>query len=316
MFERTPSTLLTLSLSLTLGLATLSQVACASPAAGARSAAQDTRTDAEQRSQQLAQADNKEIDPDAMDAAQAQRKQMDKASDDVTQDMKENADSSMQGVDEPKIDPDTMDAAQAQRKQMDKAADDVVHDMNKEADGHGHAHQHMDKDHDKMMADGEKAHHKMLVPMAIAVLMPTQGSSVEGTITFEQTKDGVIVTADVTGLEPNQKHGFHIHEFGDVSDPTGKAAGEHYNPENHEHALPMDGDNDDTRHAGDLGNLEADADGNATLTQTFDNISIAGTMNPILGRGLIIHAQPDDGGQPSGNAGDRIAQAVIGVASK
>jgi Cu-Zn family superoxide dismutase len=45
-----------------------------------------------------------------------------------------------------------------------------------------------------------------------------------------------------------------------------------------------------------------------------DNISVAGTKNPIVGRGVIVHAKVDDGGQPVGNAGGRIACGVIGVA--
>jgi Cu-Zn family superoxide dismutase len=135
---------------------------------------------------------------------------------------------------------------------------------------------------------------------------------VKGTITFRQTEGGVAVTANVTGLEPNSKHGFHVHEFGDPSSDDGSAMGGHYNPEGHAHALPASGDAE--RHAGDFGNLEADADGNATFNMTFENISLAGKKNPILGRGLIVHEKPDDGGQPTGNAGGRIAQAVIGVA--
>jgi Cu-Zn family superoxide dismutase len=45
------------------------------------------------------------------------------------------------------------------------------------------------------------------------------------------------------------------------------------------------------------------------------NISIQGQKNPILGRAVIVHAKPDDGGQPVGNAGARIACGVIGVAN-
>ena len=52
----------------------------------------------------------------------------------------------------------------------------------------------------------------------------------------------------------------------------------------------------------------------ATLAPTGLNISVAGAKNPVLGRAIIVHAKPDDGGQPVGNAGARIAQGVIGVA--
>ena len=47
----------------------------------------------------------------------------------------------------------------------------------------------------------------------------------------------------------------------------------------------------------------------------MNNISIAGMKNPIIGRGVIVHAKVDDGGQPVGNAGARIACGVIGVAN-
>jgi Cu-Zn family superoxide dismutase len=89
------------------------------------------------------------------------------------------------------------------------------------------------------------------------------------------------------------------------------SAGGHYNPENHPHALP----DSSNRHAGDLGNLQADDQGKAHYEITVDNISVAGTKNPIIGRGVIVHAKPDDGGQPVGNAGGRIACGVIGVAN-
>ena len=67
------------------------------------------------------------------------------------------------------------------------------------------------------------------------------------------------------------------------------------------------------RHAGDFGNLDADANGNATMKLVVSNISLAGQLSPIIGRGLVVHAKLDDGGQPSGNAGDRIAVGVIEV---
>lgn len=145
---------------------------------------------------------------------------------------------------------------------------------------------------------------------AVAVLHPTEGNKVKGWVKFEQTNAGVKVTAHVEGLKPNSKHGFHIHEFGDCSAPDGTSAGGHYNPEGHEHALP-DGK---TRHAGDLGNLEANAQGMAHYEMVVANISVSGEKNPILGRGVIVHAQPDDGSQPVGNAGARLACGVIGVA--
>ena len=147
------------------------------------------------------------------------------------------------------------------------------------------------------------------VKQAVAVLHPTAGSKCHGEVRFTQDGDSVKVVADIQGLTPGQKHAFHIHQFGDCSAPDGMSAGGHYNPEGHQHGLPST----DQRHAGDLGNLQADNDGKVRYEISVKNITIAGTMNPIIGRGVIVHAKPDDGGQPVGNAGARIACGVIGV---
>lgn len=145
---------------------------------------------------------------------------------------------------------------------------------------------------------------------AVAVIAPTGGNTAHGTVTFEQTAAGVRVTADISGLSPNGIHAWHIHEFGDVRAGDGTATGGHYNPEGHPHGLPDQPD----RHAGDFGNLEADGSGRASKSITVANITIGGSVSPIVGRAIIIHAAPDDGGQPTGNAGARIGQGVIGVA--
>jgi Cu-Zn family superoxide dismutase len=149
------------------------------------------------------------------------------------------------------------------------------------------------------------------VTKAVAVLHGTGGhEGVSGTITFSQSGGKVMVMGTVSGLVPNQKHAIHVHEFGDCSSPDGAAAGSHYNPEGNPHAMPPEGH----RHAGDMGNLVADKDGKAVLELTLDNITVAGVRNPVLGRAVIVHEKPDDGGQPVGNAGARIACGVIGIA--
>ncbi len=145
---------------------------------------------------------------------------------------------------------------------------------------------------------------------AVAVLEPTAGSTCHGVVRFTQDGDAVRVVADIEGLAAGQQHAIHVHEFGDCTAPDGMSAGSHYNPEGHPHGLPSAAE----RHAGDLGNLTADKDGKAHYEITVTNCSVAGTMNPILGRGVIVHAKVDDGSQPVGNAGARIACGVIGVA--
>lgn len=150
------------------------------------------------------------------------------------------------------------------------------------------------------------------IKKAVATVTPTAEGEAIGHVRFEENTDGSItVTVELAGLPPNQEHAFHVHEYGDCTHESAESAGDHYNPESHPHRLP---DEDGPRHAGDLGNLESDQQGEANLVKTVDNFTIAGSRNPVLGRSLIVHAEPDDGGQPSGNAGARIACGVIGVA--
>lgn len=148
-------------------------------------------------------------------------------------------------------------------------------------------------------------------PTLVAVLSATAGNEVTGWIKFEPQSEGTVkLTWDVSGLQPDSEHAFHVHEFGDLSAADGSAAGGHFNPLGHDHGLP----DQEHRHAGDFGNLKADASGHSQGELVVDNIQLTEGDSAIIGRGLIIHAKPDDGGQPTGNAGDRIAQAVIGVA--
>ena len=145
---------------------------------------------------------------------------------------------------------------------------------------------------------------------AVAVLKATEGNNVTGRVTFTQTDEGVLIEADVMGLKPNSKHGFHIHQFGDISAADGTSTGGHFNPDMNDHAGPMDG----KRHVGDLGNLEADASGHAMYKRVDKYLQIHGE-HTILSRGITIHAGEDDlTTQPTGAAGARIAVAVIGVA--
>jgi Cu-Zn family superoxide dismutase len=144
---------------------------------------------------------------------------------------------------------------------------------------------------------------------AIATLSPTKDSKVAGEVTFTKTDAGVKVTAHLTGLAPGP-HGFHIHEFGDCSAPDATSAGGHFNPGAHKHGSPKDAD----RHAGDLGNVEAQADGTATLDVTDATLSLDGAAG-IIGHGVIVHANADDfKTQPTGNAGGRVACGVVGLA--
>jgi len=145
-------------------------------------------------------------------------------------------------------------------------------------------------------------------PTATGVLRPTNGNSVTGTVTFKQMGDSVLVTGTVTGLRPNQEHGFHVHERGDCSSGDGMSTGGHFNPEFKVHGAHGQG----SHHAGDLPSLQADADGKADVNFTSKTVSVVSGATQIVGRGLIVHRDQDDfKTQPAGNAGPRLACAVI-----
>jgi len=147
------------------------------------------------------------------------------------------------------------------------------------------------------------------VEKAVAVLQSTEGSKVSGRIFFTRTGAGIHVQGEVVGLTPG-KHGFHIHEFGDTTSTDGKSAGGHFNPGGQPHAGP----DAEHRHAGDFGNIEAGSDGVAKFDFVDKHITLDGDKS-ILGRGVVVHAKADDlKSQPSGEAGDRMAVGVIGVA--
>jgi Cu-Zn family superoxide dismutase len=145
------------------------------------------------------------------------------------------------------------------------------------------------------------------ISKAVAVLHPTDGFDARGTVYFTAVENGVQVTAEISGLSEGNK-GFHIHQYGDCTAANGTSAGGHFNPEGMDHAGPTDA----IRHMGDMGNITANAQGNAMIDYVDKTIHI----NMILGRGVIVHNGEDDlSSQPSGAAGPRVACGVIGVAS-
>jgi Cu-Zn family superoxide dismutase len=143
---------------------------------------------------------------------------------------------------------------------------------------------------------------------ANAGLAPTKGSKAFGEATFEQAGSKVRVIVFAQGLKPNSEHGFHIHEKGDCSSGDGMSTGGHFNPLGKAHGRHTDAN----RHVGDLPSLKADKSGRAKIDVELEGLSIGSGPADIIGKGLIIHADPDDfRTQPTGNAGARIACAVI-----
>jgi Cu-Zn family superoxide dismutase len=145
---------------------------------------------------------------------------------------------------------------------------------------------------------------------AVAVLHPTGANKVSGTVTVTEVADGVQVQAAITGLTPGN-HGFHVHEFGDCTAADASSAGAHFNPTKQPHAGP----DDTARHVGDMGNIDADASGNAKLDYVDHHISLTNDQRSVIGRSVIVHEKADDlKSQPAGDAGARLACGVIGIA--
>jgi len=147
---------------------------------------------------------------------------------------------------------------------------------------------------------------------AIAVFTDT----VKGTVKFtEDIKNKRIkIEVNISGLNKNALHGCHVHEAGDLTDKCTSMCA-HFNPYKNTHGCP----GMKNRHVGDLGNLNTNSSGIAKYTFYDNVIKLRGSKCNIIGRGLIIHADPDDCGQgdnqdslKTGNSGKRIACSVIG----
>lgn len=130
------------------------------------------------------------------------------------------------------------------------------------------------------------------------------GSAVTGTVVFTQENNVVSMNAVVEGLSEGM-HAIHIHEKADCTAEDGTSAGGHWNPTNQPHGKWGDAAG---FHKGDIGNLNADANGKATITMSTDEWCI-GCDDPnkdITGRAIIVHEGVDDFvTQPTGAAGGR-----------
>nr|QKY65180.1 ribosomal protein L32 [Passiflora contracta] len=141
---------------------------------------------------------------------------------------------------------------------------------------------------------------------AVAVLKGN--SDVEGVVSLTQDDGGpTTVNVRVTGLTPGP-HGFHLHEYGDTTNGC-ISTGAHFNPNDLTHGAPED----EVRHAGDLGNIVANADGVAEATIVDNQIPLSGP-NTVIGRAFVVHELEDDLGKgghelslTTGNAGGRLA---------
>jgi Cu-Zn family superoxide dismutase len=127
---------------------------------------------------------------------------------------------------------------------------------------------------------------------------------------------GVQITVDVTGLTPGL-HGMHIHEFGScnrltdvngVVTPFG-AAGGHFDPQGTGHHAGPDG----MGHAGDLPMINVSLVGHGRITFYDSRFSVLPGPTNIVGRSIVIHANPDNftDTPPNGGSGARVACGEI-----
>jgi Cu-Zn family superoxide dismutase len=145
-------------------------------------------------------------------------------------------------------------------------------------------------------------------------------SGIKGSVHFYENKERnmVLVDINISGLPKNSELGFHIHVAGDLSEGC-KSACAHFNPFNTTHG----GKDSNVRHVGDLGNIITDKDGKCVTRFEDHMIKLRGYKQNIIGRSIVIHVKKDDlglGGDAeslkTGNAGARIACAVIGYSKK
>lgn len=145
---------------------------------------------------------------------------------------------------------------------------------------------------------------------AVCVL---KSDKINGVVYIKETMDGVEISGKVSGLTPNKKHGFHIHESGDLTDGCTSACA-HYNPFANKHG----GRESHERHVGDLGNLEGDNNGNCDFKFIDRLVKLSGDYS-VIGRSIIVHEDEDDLGLgnfqdslTTGHAGKRVVCGIIG----
>jgi superoxide dismutase, Cu-Zn family len=145
---------------------------------------------------------------------------------------------------------------------------------------------------------------------ARATFVDAKGQQV-GSATLTQTPNGVLINVDVAGL-PAGEHGFHIHETGKCEPNTRfESAGDHYSLQGQKHGHQSEGG----PHAGDMPNQFVGQDGKLRAHVINSNVTLGtgeGSLFDQDGSAILIHAKADDyRSQPSGEAGDRLACAVV-----
>jgi len=146
-------------------------------------------------------------------------------------------------------------------------------------------------------------------PTTLTVVMRDLRGRQVGQVTLTDSPHGLLVRGRLKNL-PRGIHALHFHETGKCEAPF-KTAGGHYNPTQRSHGLLDPGG----LHAGDLPNLVVPRSGKLDFETFAPGLTLSAGPASVLdadGTALVLHAKADDHHtQPSGDAGDRIACAVI-----
>ena len=126
-------------------------------------------------------------------------------------------------------------------------------------------------------------------PGAVAKLSPKNSSSVEGTVTFVQRGDKVVVAAIVHDLTPGP-HSMYIHEVGNCSSPNAASAGK---------VWALVGAAPGRTRSGNLPDLVAGTEGNASVVADLRGITV-GDRSPldIVGHAVVVHSGLDPDPRP------------------
>ena len=155
------------------------------------------------------------------------------------------------------------------------------------------------------VVEGTKTEKTITVTMT-----PKSDSNVTGTVVFTDKDGQVTMKGKFSGLTEGV-HAIHLHEKADCSSPDGKSSGGHWNPTAQPHGA---WGAESGFHKGDIGNMTANAEGNAVISLTTDQwcIGCGDDTKNIMGKAVIVHQGEDDlTSQPSGAAGARVSCAGI-----
>jgi superoxide dismutase, Cu-Zn family len=161
-------------------------------------------------------------------------------------------------------------------------------------------------EHTNQTQNDSLAQEEQRQPQEIRVEIESKSDSdISGTAVFTEENGEVTMRAELSGLTEGT-HAIHLHESADCSAEDGTSAGGHWNPTFEDHGEWGD---EDGYHKGDIGNFDADAEGNATVTFSTDEwcIGCEDDTKNIIGTAVVVHDGVDDyTSQPSGDAGTRI----------